>query len=227
MRPPCPAVHKRPFVAEFRCEGALSGTVMNNPGLTGTPAFAAEYCKVGELVQAAAGAAPRCAAPFKRGMRRCRCAPLRGLASILLASIRSPRLLQVYNNSKLLAIADEEGYVSIVDTSCPLPTEMADDWGPNKPRAQWLAHKNAVFDISWCNVSPGRGPNQHTDSPGMWPAASSANSPFSGQPRASPAASCRQLQAATPALAAAGNPGPSCCWPLKVCCSPPSSPAAG
>ena len=82
-----------------------------------------------------------------------------------LASLHMPRLLQVDNNSKLLAIADEEGYVSIVDTSCPLPSEMADDWGPNKPRAQWLAHKNAVFDISWCNVSPGRGLLSIRDSP--------------------------------------------------------------
>ena len=60
--------------------------------------------------------------------------------------------VQVYNDCKLLAIADEEGFVSIVDTSAELPTEMADDWGPNKPRAQWLAHRNAVFDIAWCNV---------------------------------------------------------------------------
>jgi hypothetical protein len=58
MRPPCSAVHKRPFVAEFRCEGALSGTVMNNPGLTGTPAFAAEYCKVREFGQASTGGCP-------------------------------------------------------------------------------------------------------------------------------------------------------------------------
>ncbi|KAL4443774.1 hypothetical protein ABPG75_011511 [Micractinium tetrahymenae] len=56
-----------------------------------------------------------------------------------------------YNDCKLLAIADEEGYVSIVDTACQLPTEMADDWGPNKPRAQWAAHRNAVFDLAWCN----------------------------------------------------------------------------
>lgn len=58
----------------------------------------------------------------------------------------------MYNDSKLLAVADEEGYVSIVDTAAGLPSEMSDDWGPNKPRAQWLAHRNAVFDISWCNV---------------------------------------------------------------------------
>lgn len=69
----------------------------------------------------------------------------------------SPHALlpQIYNDSKLLAVADEEGFVSIVDTSCELPGEMADDWGPNKPRAQWMAHRNAVFDLSWCNVSGG------------------------------------------------------------------------
>lgn len=43
--------------------------------------------------------------------------------------------------------------MSIVDTACQLPTEMADDWGPHKPRAQWAAHRNAVFDLAWCNVS--------------------------------------------------------------------------
>lgn len=58
----------------------------------------------------------------------------------------------MYNDSKLLAVADEEGYVSIVLTGAELPAEMVDDWSDHKPRAQWLAHQNAVFDIAWCNV---------------------------------------------------------------------------
>ncbi|KAI3428243.1 hypothetical protein D9Q98_006623 [Chlorella vulgaris] len=95
-------VRPRPCVAEFCCEGPYSGTIINNPGLTGTPAFAAKYSKV-------------------------------------------------YNDSKLLAVADEEGYVSIVLTGAELPAEMVDDWSDHKPRAQWLAHQNAVFDIAWCN----------------------------------------------------------------------------
>ena len=128
-----PAVHQRPFVAEFRCEGPCSGTVLNNPGLTGTPAFAAQYSKVGR--------GRRSAGPTRAFNRR----PPHP------APPPSPAP-QVYRDSKLLAVADEEGYVSIVDTASELPTEMSDDWSANKPRAQWLAHRNAVFDIAWCNV---------------------------------------------------------------------------
>lgn len=48
-----PAVHRRPFVAEFCCE---DGTVMNNPTQIGTPAFAAQYSRVRRLgSNAAAG----------------------------------------------------------------------------------------------------------------------------------------------------------------------------
>lgn len=129
----CTAVHRLPFVAEFSVEGQCSGTVVNNPGLTGTPAFAAQYSKVRR----------------RRQRARARCSPGAPLPLTRPLSLL-PR--QVYNGSKLLAIADEEGYVSVVDTSCALPTDMADDWGPNKPRAQWLAHRNAVFDLCWCNV---------------------------------------------------------------------------
>ena len=62
-----------------------------------------------------------------------------------------PQLRQVYNDGKFLAVADEEGFISIVDTAAPLPRTTADDEDP-KPRAQWLAHKNAVFDIAWAKV---------------------------------------------------------------------------
>lgn len=58
---------------------------------------------------------------------------------------------QVFNGGKFLALADEEGFVSIVDTAAPLPRSTADDDEP-KPRAQWLAHHNAVFDIAWAKV---------------------------------------------------------------------------
>jgi hypothetical protein len=61
------------------------------------------------------------------------------------------RCQQVYNNCKFLAVADEEGFISILDTVAPLPRSTADDDEP-KPRAQWLAHKNAVFDIAWAKV---------------------------------------------------------------------------
>lgn len=66
-----------------------------------------------------------------------------------------PPRAQVYNGGKFLAVADEEGFISIMDTAGPLPRSTADDDEP-KPRAQWLAHKNAVFDIAWAKVGAGR-----------------------------------------------------------------------
>lgn len=53
------------------------------------------------------------------------------------------------HDRKYLAVADEEGYVSILDTTTPTPQEIHDGWPP----AQWLAHQNAIFDIAWCKVS--------------------------------------------------------------------------
>lgn len=140
-------MHRRPFVAEFSVEGACSGTVTNNPGGMGTPAFAAQYSKVrlgGGWGPCRAGVA-FFAAPASRLL-------LDSWNALHTHSDSLRALPQFYNDGKLLAVADEEGFVSIVDTSCELPTEMADDWGPNKPRAQWMAHRNAVFDLSWCNV---------------------------------------------------------------------------
>ncbi|KAK9846359.1 hypothetical protein WJX81_002384 [Elliptochloris bilobata] len=66
----------------------------------------------------------------------------------------SPPFCAHYNlehyGRRFLAIADEEGYVSVVDTSAPLPSDLhlvADD--SVRPRAQWEAHKNAIFDLAW------------------------------------------------------------------------------
>jgi hypothetical protein len=54
--------------------------------------------------------------------------------------------------SKLLAVGDEAGSVSIVDTSAEeLPDSLYSDMD-NPPRARWLAHDNAIFDIAWAKV---------------------------------------------------------------------------
>lgn len=53
--------------------------------------------------------------------------------------------------SKLLAVADEDGYVSIINTLKELPTSLDDDSSPRRPSAQWTAHNNAVFDLAWSN----------------------------------------------------------------------------
>lgn len=51
--------------------------------------------------------------------------------------------------SKLLAMSDEDGFVSVVDTKRGIPSHLSDATSPNKPAAQWRAHQNAVFDLSW------------------------------------------------------------------------------
>ena len=56
---------------------------------------------------------------------------------------------QVLHDRKFLAVADEEGYVTILDTTAPAPREIHEGWPP----AQWLAHHNAIFDVAWCKVS--------------------------------------------------------------------------
>ena len=57
----------------------------------------------------------------------------------------------------LLAVVDEEGYLTLVDPGAlPTPWEGRGDgdWGADAVRHQWLAHENAVFDVCW--VGPGR-----------------------------------------------------------------------
>ena len=57
--------------------------------------------------------------------------------------------MQVLHDRKYLAVADEEGYVSVLDTSAPLPRGLHDE---GSTPAQWLAHHNAIFDLAWCKV---------------------------------------------------------------------------
>ena len=58
-----------------------------------------------------------------------------------------------FNRGKWIALGDEEGYVSILDGTSPLPAELcpAEPDAP-RPTAQWLAHHNAIFDLAWCQV---------------------------------------------------------------------------
>jgi denticleless len=53
---------------------------------------------------------------------------------------------------KFLAAADEDGYVSIINTEKTLPTGLDDAVSSSRPVAQWKAHRNAIFDLSWANV---------------------------------------------------------------------------
>ena len=58
-----------------------------------------------------------------------------------------------FNGGKWVALGDEEGYVSILDGTSPLPAELcpAEPDAP-RPTAQWLAHHNAIFDLAWCQA---------------------------------------------------------------------------
>ena len=56
---------------------------------------------------------------------------------------------------RYLGIADEEGYISVVDTTAPLPEDIhLVEEGCVRPRAQWEAHKNAIFDFAWAKARP-------------------------------------------------------------------------
>jgi hypothetical protein len=50
-----------------------------------------------------------------------------------------------------LAVASEDGFVSIVDASRP-PLSLPENLG--RASARWEAHQNLIHDISWAKVSP-------------------------------------------------------------------------
>eukprot|EP00250_Pteridium_aquilinum_P025937 c31928_g1_i1 orf=3-488(-) len=53
-------------------------------------------------------------------------------------------------HSHLLAVSDEEGFVSIFDTFRKLPSSLNAPLLTGSARKElWLAHSNAVFDICW------------------------------------------------------------------------------
>lgn len=67
-----------------------------------------------------------------------------------------PPHIQVLNGSKLLAVADEEGWLCVVDTAAgQLPSSLHMD-AACAPKAQWLAHQNTIYDIAWAKVRRGR-----------------------------------------------------------------------
>ncbi len=95
------AVHHRPFVQDFNCEGDAGGTIISNASTArSAPVFSLQY-----------------GSSYK----------------------------------KFLAAADEDGYVSVINTGRSLPAGLDDDVSRSRPVAQWTAHKNAVFDLSWAN----------------------------------------------------------------------------
>ena len=77
--------------------------------------------------------------------------------TIVCNALSSSRLAPVFGLSyashytKFLAAADEDGYVSIINTAKQLPTGLDDETSPHRPVAQWTAHRNAIFDLCWTN----------------------------------------------------------------------------
>ena len=74
-----------------------------------------------------------------------------------LEQCRSPTcspVLQTQRRGQHLAVVDEEGYVSVINTAQQLPTSTGSlaASGP-RPAAHWVAHNNAIFDVKWCQVS--------------------------------------------------------------------------
>jgi hypothetical protein len=55
-------------------------------------------------------------------------------------------------------VADEEGWVCIVDAAAPrLPASLHMD-AACAPKAQWLAHQNTIYDVAWAKVRGPRSP---------------------------------------------------------------------
>ena len=67
----------------------------------------------------------------------------------------SPVFAMKYSTSQsykhFVAMGDEDGFVSIVNTNIEQPSCLSDHESPRRPVAQWRAHKNAVFDLSWAD----------------------------------------------------------------------------
>lgn len=53
--------------------------------------------------------------------------------------------------SDMVALGDEDGYLSILSADKAIPTNLCDDESPNRPVGQWRTHKNAIFDLAWAN----------------------------------------------------------------------------
>ncbi|KAL5572777.1 hypothetical protein UlMin_022374 [Ulmus minor] len=53
-------------------------------------------------------------------------------------------------SSHILAVSDEDGYVSLFDTRSQFPSSSCPQENADKARvSEWIAHNNAVFDVCW------------------------------------------------------------------------------
>jgi WD40 repeat protein len=70
-------------------------------------------------------------------------------------AVTSPVFVMKFSSNaryrNMIALGDEEGYVSILRVNDRLPSCLGDPGDPNRPVGQWRAHKNALFDLEWAN----------------------------------------------------------------------------
>ena len=59
----------------------------------------------------------------------------------------------MYEDRQLLALADEDGIVYVINTAEELPQTMYYGDTEPRPRGIWEAHQNAIFDLQWTQVS--------------------------------------------------------------------------
>ena len=57
--------------------------------------------------------------------------------------------LQEIYGGRLLAVGDEEGLVSVMNTAAELPKVLSQA----TPSAQWVGHRNAIFALQWYKVT--------------------------------------------------------------------------
>ena len=122
-------MRRRPFAAAFR-SGADSREL--NP--------AVEYVRAEDEGEAEAAGPP----PPRAG----------GVLATWHGTVRVPCFSMEFaaRREGLLAVVDEEGFATILDTAAPLPQSLkeAQETGFRPPR-QFVAHNNAVFDVCWCH----------------------------------------------------------------------------
>ncbi len=101
------------------------------------------------------------APPFTRVLKSFTCGPENGhgKGTILCDSLgvnTSPVFVVKFSSGRvryrnMVAMGDEDGFVSIIRATDTIPSTLGDPSAPNRPIGQWRAHRNAVFDLEWAN----------------------------------------------------------------------------
>jgi denticleless len=101
------------------------------------------------------------APPYTRILNGLTCGPEngQGKGTILCDSLgvnTSPVFVMKFSSGRvryrnMVALGDEDGFVSIIRATDTIPSSLGDPSAPNRPIGQWRAHRNAVFDLAWAN----------------------------------------------------------------------------